>query len=166
MYTDIAHLSDLTSIVSLSAPDLMHWVMGLGQYTGICDAWPELSSSDICSASLHGLLQPGALTLLTRISVLLCCLFFYLYCLTSNIILAYSWSETTHETATRQHSKAQGLSHFIVFCCRLANWLYSLSLHLTMQITLRVYAHPYNGSYCCFKKHINRSVKFQVFCFC
>ena len=109
LYTDIAHLSDLTSILSLSAPDLMHWVMGLGQYTGLCDAWPGLSSSGICSASLHGLLQPGALTLLTRISVFMLSVF-YLCCLTSNTVLAYSWSETTHEAAARQHARAQRLS--------------------------------------------------------
>lgn len=90
----------------------MRWVMGLGQYAGLHDAWPGLPSSGICSASLHGCLQPGALTLLTGISVVMMLSVFYLYCLTSNTVLIYSWSETTHEAATRQHTRAQRLSDF------------------------------------------------------
>lgn len=58
------------------------------------------------------------------------------------------------------------IDHFIVLCCRLSSWHYCLFPHLKMQITTLVYAHPYNSSWCCFKKHITGTVKFQAFCFC
>lgn len=69
LYTGITHLSDLTiiQILSQSAPDVTHCTMGLGQYAGLRDARPGPSSSGACSASLHGLLQPGALALLPGI---------------------------------------------------------------------------------------------------
>jgi len=173
-HTDIADLSDLTSIFSLSAPDVMHWVMGLGQYAGLCDVWPGLPSSGICSASLRGLLQQGALTLLMRVYVLIPCLFF-IYAVWQAMQCLYTAGQKTPmkqpQDNTPEHKDSQLwlallTNHFIVLCCRLANWHYDLFPHLQRQITILVYAHPYNGSYCCFKKHITMSVKFHVFCFC
>lgn len=98
----------------------MHGTTGLGQCAGLCDAWPGPSSSGVCSASLHGLLQPGALTLLTGIfcAAMLFYLYaalFYLFHLTSNTILAYSWSETTHEAGIRQDDRVQSLSALTSF---------------------------------------------------
>lgn len=64
----------------------------------------------LCSASLHGPLQPGALTLLTVIISAVMMSLLYLFHLTSSTALAHSLSETTHETGIRQDDKAQRLS--------------------------------------------------------